>query len=128
MSMIAAAALKMAKHAAKEQLKQDLAAAQKELEFTKNDLDNIRICWKTLEQSRDKAKSALADARAEVKEAHLAKDRVDNKFRTMEGVLKRANAQIGELQRELEVVEEEKEGMKKLLEKKMAKGDTEVTD
>lgn len=72
----------MAKHAAKKQLKQGLAAAQKELAFTENDLENIRICWKTLEQSRDKATSALADANKGTEIAKLSiKQRNDNSFR-----------------------------------------------
>ena len=50
MTKIAAVAIQLAKHAAKEQPKQELGAAQKELAFTKNDLENLRLCWKPLEK------------------------------------------------------------------------------
>lgn len=133
MSKLAVAALKLAKKVQKERLEQDCATAQKELALTKNDLENVRFYEKILLQSRDKAANALADAnkrtetaQAEVREALLANSRLDNKYKTLEGRLKRADAQVEKLQRELTIAREEKEEMEKLLGKKtameMAKG------
>lgn len=128
MSEIATAAIKMAKQAAKEQLKQDLGAAQKELAFTNNDLENLRLYQKTLEQSRDKATSALADANkrtetanAKVEEALLANGKLANKCRSLEGELNRAGGQVEKLQLELAVVRKEKAEMEGLLGDKTAK-------
>ena len=41
MSKLAAAAMQMAEDARKERLQQDLAAVQKELAFTKSDLEDV---------------------------------------------------------------------------------------
>ncbi|CAD6566323.1 MAG: hypothetical protein ASARMPREDX12_008181 [Alectoria sarmentosa] len=128
MSKLAAAAIQMAEDAHTERLEQDLAAIQKELAFTKSDLEDVRFYEKILLQSRDKAACALADANkrskaadAEVKEALLANGKLENKCRTLEGQLNRANEQVEELQRELVLVREEKAKTEKLLVKKTAK-------
>ena len=128
MSKLAAAAMQMAEDARKERLQQDLAAVQKELAFTKSDLEDVRFYEKILLQSRDKAACALADtnkrskaAHAKVKEALLANGKLENKCRSLEGQLNRANEQVEELQRELVLVREEKAETEKLLVKKTAK-------
>ncbi len=82
MSKLAAAAMHMAEDAPQERLKQDLAAAQKELASTKRDLEEVQYYEKVLLQSRE-----LSDAikradttQAKLQEALLANGRLENKF------------------------------------------------
>ncbi|KAF6233880.1 hypothetical protein HO173_008092 [Letharia columbiana] len=133
MRKLAEAAINLARKARKEQLEHGLAAVQKELAFTKNDLENVRFSEKIymqstekVMQSRDKLVRALADAdkrtetaRAEVKEALLAQGKSENKSRALELQLKRADEQVEKLQQELAVIRE-KEEKGKLLGKKTA--------
>ena len=137
LSKIAAAAIETAKKDYKKRLEQDLAAAQQELAFTKNDLESVRdgekILTRTLMQTREKAARALADANkctqtahAEVKEARLENGRLENKLKTLEGQLKRADGQVEELQRELAVLKEEKANFENLLAEQTDKGTAEM--
>ncbi len=121
MSMLAAAAAKMVKTAKKEEQRQEMAATQKELALTKNDLENIQICVRDYVQARDKATRAFEDAnrraeaaRTELQEALSANGKLESKLRTVEG-------QVEKLEHELAIVREEKSEMEKLLHPKMAK-------
>ena len=56
------AALQAVKRAENQQFEQDLASVQKELELTRNDLENVRFREKINMQARDRAVHALKDA------------------------------------------------------------------
>lgn len=123
MRAIAATALLMVEDTDQERLIQKLKAAQKELASTKKDLENVRFYEKTLLQSRElmDANKRAETAEAELSKALLAYDRMQNKYKTLEGRLKSSDAQVEELRRGLAVVRDEKAKMGKLLEFKTAK-------
>ena len=105
------AALQALKRAEKDQLKQDLASVQKELELTRNDLENVRFREKITMQARDRAVRALKDAnecmqsgQAELGEVLLANGSLESKLRI-------ADEQMEKLERELANFREEKSGM-----------------
>ena len=107
------AALQALKRAEKEQLKQDLASVQKELELTRYDLENVRFREKITMQARDRAVRALKDAnelmeagQAELEEVRLANGRLETKL----GI---ADEQVEKLERELAVLRWKKSEMEK---------------
>ena len=130
MSKLAAAAMHMVEDTPQEGLKQDLAAAQKELASTKKDLENVRFYEKVLLQSREllDAIKRAETAQPKLQEALLANGRLENKFRTVEGRVKSSDEQVGKLQREVAVLKEENAEMKKLLRLKTAKETVEASD
>ena len=67
MRQVAAAALEAAKRAEKKQLKEDLAACQRALALTQNDLENANLGVKTYMQASDRAKCALENANKRTK-------------------------------------------------------------
>lgn len=107
------AALQALKRAEKEQLKQDLASVQKELELTRNDLENVRFHEQITMQARDRAVRAFRDAnelmeagQAELEEVRLANGGLETKL----GI---ADEQVQKLERELAVVRRKKSEMEK---------------
>lgn len=107
------AALQALKRAEKEQLKQDLASVQKELELTRYDLENVRFREQITMQARNRAVRALRDAnglmeagQAELEEFRLANGRLERKL----GI---ADEQVEKLERELAVVRRKKSEMEK---------------
>lgn len=107
------AALQALKRAEKEQLKQDLASAQKELELTRYELENVRFGEKITMQARDRAVRALKDAnermeavQTELEEVLLANGGLETKL----GI---ADEQVEKLERELAVVRRKKSEMEK---------------
>lgn len=128
MSMLAAAAVKMEKDIRKKQMKEDHSEALKQLAITRNDLEVAHDFEKDLVRSRDKAIRALVDANkradtagAEVKEAQSANSRLENKFRTMQGLLEKRDELVEKLQGDLTVIRGEKAEMEKLLREITAK-------
>ncbi len=123
MSKLAAAAMHMIEDVPQERLKQDLAAAQKELASTKRDLENVRYYEKVLLQSRELSDAVKrADTtQAKLQEALLANGRLENRFRTVEGRLKSSDEQAKKLELEVGALKEENAQMKKLLGQKTAK-------
>ena len=98
------AALQAVKRAEKEQLKQDLAAVQEELELTRKDLENVRFREKITMQARQRAVLALKDAnkRMEAGQAELEGVLLTNgKLETKLGI---ADEQVEKLERELAIV------------------------
>lgn len=133
MRTLATAALQLAEKAYKKRLEQDVAAAQKELASTKDDLEAVRGHQENLLQVKDKAVGALGDANkrtetacAEAKEALLANGKLESKVRSIEDQLARVNGEVEELRRELTVVREEKARTERLLEEQTAKSTAEV--
>lgn len=107
------AALQALKRAEKEQLKQDLASAQKELALTRYELDNVRFGENITMQARDRAVRALKDAnermeavQTELEEVLLANGGLETKL----GI---ADEQVEKLERELAVVRQKKSEIEK---------------
>ena len=108
MRRVAAAALEVAKRAKIEQLKEDLAASQKKLALTQNDLENANLGVKTYMQASDRAKCALENANKRTKATETELKEALLRIESLESKLRVADGQIEKLQRELGVIYEEK--------------------